>query len=80
MPDEINVLPAPCENPFIQHAYLQETRVAFQEMVACTDDRLINEVCDVFSNWASSCLQALEAEMEQEMRNGAELGIPYCIP
>ena len=56
---------APSSDPFIQHAYLQQTKQAFEEAVSITQDTLIRSTCDTFASWASSCSQVLETEMKQ---------------
>ena len=56
---------APSSDPFIQHAYLQQTKQAFEEAVVITQDTLIRSTCDTFASWASSCSQVLETEMKQ---------------
>ena len=56
---------------FIQHAYLQQTKQAFEEAVSSAQHSLIRAACDVFSTWASSCSQELEAEMEQILNERA---------
>jgi hypothetical protein len=56
---------APKHDPFIQHAYLRQTKQAFEVAVENTQDPLIRSTCDTFASWAASHLRELETLMEQ---------------